>query len=220
MKNVIAKVNAKGAVVFYRDGKRISRASLTAAYVDEARAEMTRQGVDVASEFATGEDNKDGFIVEIRLIVPVACDRWVGSHADIDASFTVNVETVTTGLQVMKAARGIDNFARAGLYDAYEYAASEYDRWHMTRGALILHSNGGRSVTKTYGRVFEALVDAFSNAGFKPVTDWQKAKADLDEADKQVDIARERRHECQQLLHSKREYRDKAIIANALSLTA
>ena len=220
MKNVYAKVNAKGSTVFYRDGKRISRAQLAAAYVDEARAEMTRQGVDVTSEYATGEDNENGFVVEIRLIVPVACDRWVGSHADIDASFTVNVETVTAGLRVMKAARKLDTFKCATIYDAYEYADRDYERWHMTRGALILHSNGGMVTTQTWGRVFDALIDELGNADFKPMSDWQKAKADRDEAAEQCKRAEDRRRECQEILNDKREYRDKAIVAKALSITA
>ena len=220
MKNVIAKVNAKGAVVFYRDGKRISRASLTAAYVDEARAEMTRQGVDVTSEFATGEANKDGFVVQIIVGESVACDRWVGSHADIVAVFTVNVETVTAGLQVIKAARKLENFVRATIFDAYEYADKDYERWHMTRGTFQVTRSNGASVSMNNGRVFDALVDALGNEGFKPVADWQKAKADCDDAEKQLDIAYERHSKCYQLLRSKREYRDKAIIAKASSLTA
>lgn len=219
MKNVYAKVNAKGSTVFYRDGKRISRASLTAAYVDEAKAEMTRQGVDVTSEYATGEDNKNGFVVEIRLIIRVACDRWVGDRADIDAVFTVNVDTVTAGLQVMKVARKLDNFNRAGLYDAYEYADRDYERWHMTRGVLFLHSGGGMSATTYYGRVFDALIDELGN-GFKPVADWQKAKADYDEAEEQYKQARDRSNALYKIFADKREYRNKAIVAKALSLTA
>lgn len=220
MKNVIAKVNAKGATVFYRDGKRTSQAKLAAAYVDEARAEMTRQGVDVTSEFAAGEDNKDGFVVEIRLLEPVPCDRWVGARADIEASFTVNVETVMAGLQVIKAARKLDNFNRAIIYDADEYADRDYERWHMTRGALILHNNGCMVTTQTWGRVFDALIDELGNADFKPLSDWQKAKADRDEAAEQCERAKKRRRECQEILNDKREYRDKAIVAKALSLTA
>lgn len=219
MKNVIAKVNAKGAVVFYRDGKRISRASLAAAYVDEAKAEMTRQGVDVTSEFATGEDNKDGFVVEIRTIAIVPCYGGVLDHADIDAVFTVNVDTVTAGLQVMKAARSVDNFVRATIFDAYEYADKDYERWHM-RGTFQVTRGNGASVSANCGRVFDALVDALGNEGFKPVSDWQKAKDDCAEAEKQLDIAYERHSKCYKLLRDKREYRDKAIIAKAASLTA
>lgn len=214
MKNVIAKVNAKGATVFYRDGKRISRAQLTAAYVDEARAEMTRQGVDVA-----GENNKDGFVVQVLVGEPVACEFRPSGRADIEAVFTVNVGTVTAGLQVMKAARKLDTFHRAIIYDAYEYADRDYERWHMTRGALILHSNGHMVTTQPWGHVFDALIDELGT-GFAPVTDYQKAKADRDEAAEQCKRAEERKRECQEILNDKREYRDKAIVAKALRLTA
>lgn len=219
MKNVIAKLNAKGAVVFYRDGKRISRASLTAAYVDEARAEMTRQGVDVTSEYAAGEDNKDGFVVQIIVGESVACEGRPSECADIVAVFTVNVETVTAGLQVIKAARKLENFVRATIFDAYEYANKDYERWHMTRGTFQVTRGNGASVSLNYGRVFDALIDELGT-GFAPVTDWQKAKADRDEAAEQCERARKRSRECQKILADKREYRDKAIIAKASSLTA
>lgn len=220
MKNVIAKLNAKGATVFYRDGKRTSQAKLAAAYVDEARAEMTRQGVDVTSEYATGEDNKDGFVVEIRTIAIVPCYGGILDHADIDAVFTVNVETVTAGLQVIKAARKLENFVRATIFDAYEYADKDYERWHVARGTFQVTRSNGASVSMNNGRVFDALVDALGNEGFKPVADWQKAKADCDDAEKQLDIAYERHSKCYKFLRDKREYRDKAIIAKASSLTA
>lgn len=219
MKNVYAKANAKGAVVFYRDGKRISRASLAAAYVDEARAEMTRQGVDVTSEYAAGEDNKDGFVVQIIVGESVACEGRPSECADIDAVFTVNVDTVTAGLQVIKAARKLENFVRATIFDAYEYADKNYELWHMTRGTFQVARSNGASVSLNHGRVFDALIDELGT-GFAPMADWQKAKADYDEAEKQLDIAYERHSNCYKLLRDKREYRDKAIVAKALSLTA
>lgn len=211
MKNVIAKVNAKGATLFYRDGKRVSQANLTAAYVAEAQAVLTAGGVDVAK--SGGE-----FLVEVIMLHRVAIE---GSQytATTEAVFTVNVDTVTAGLHVVKVARKLDGFVIARVYDAEEYADRTYDRWGMTRGAICINIDGDAWITKNYGRVFDGLIDELGNAGFTPVTDCQKARADYDEAKEQYNQAFKRYSEQQGILHAACEHCRIAVVEKVKSLT-
>lgn len=211
MKNVYAKANAKGSTVFYRDGKRISRANLTAAYVDEARANLAELGFDATA----GNDNEGSFIVEICLYVTLPCYGGLLDHADIDAVFTVNVDTVATGVEIMKSAkRSLDGFIRAKVYDACDYAEAYYDRWHMERCALCLRNDGKVWFINGGGRVYAEYVKEISNSNttvYLAQSHVKRAEESLINSRTAISYARKRAEESSERLDDAREELNRAM---------